>query len=77
MDGTQQPRCQNCNEPLTVKQLLVGCVHLNRVRTQIYPMSASMNEQDALRYILGSGDSKFDFKLLLTYLAETGFENIF
>ena len=46
MDGTQQPRCQNCNEPLTVKHLLVGCVHLNRVRTRIYPMSAlSINER--------------------------------
>ena len=36
-----------------------------------------MNEQDAMRYILGDGDGKFDFKLLLTYTAAIGFENIF
>ena len=75
MEGSQPPKCHNCNELLTVKHMLVDCIHYARIRARIYPQTTSMNGRDALQYMLGDRGGRFDIDALMTFVMEMGLEN--
>ena len=71
----QQPVCQDCNVPVTVKHILAECdLHAN-LRYRIFPQTIDMDAQHVLKHMLGERNGQFGIDLLIKYLVEIGIYN--
>ena len=72
MERREQPYCEDCIVPLTVRHALTECPSFNDIRLRIYPHILNMDPEEILKTMLtGPPGNHQDLTYLLQYLAET------
>ena len=72
LDRGQQPVCQHCSDPLSVRHILAECRHYTPLRNRLYPQTMQMDEQQTLKCMLAETGFSFDTDKIMCYLTETG-----
>ena len=72
MESSQQPYCEDCIVPLTVKHLMAECPSFGDIRLRVYPQSHDLDPTQLMKLMLfGLPNDQFSLASLLEYLRET------
>ena len=68
MERREQPYCDDCLVPLTVRHLIAECPSLQHIRWNHYPLTSQMNESETMKHILADNGMKYDTHTLGNFL---------